>query len=213
MSCQRIVDQSRCQQFVSIGAPAMHNYTFEIGRETDRDNIYFPFSFKATIKLPVRDVWEEWIRTLSDSGESWLWPTQYTQPSVTPLPPGEGGILMNSYQIPNPHDPKKPKKVTSYDFHIEICDSDTMQFKYRATDEHPFLKGGGHLRIIPIDDHTSSFNWSGNYRHANDHGYSEEQGDVFAFFICSFFTALAQNIKKVVGFEDPADSTADESKI
>jgi hypothetical protein len=191
----------------------MHNYTFQIGRETDEEFVHFPFSFLATIKLSARDVWDQWIRTLSDSDEGWLWPTQYTQPSVTPLPPQAGGILLNSYQIPNPHDPKKPKKVTSYDFLIEICDSDTMQFKYHATDEHPFLKGGGHLSITPIDDHTSSFNWSGKYRHANDHGFSEKQGDVFAFFICSFFTALAQNIKTAVGFEDSLENATDEANI
>jgi hypothetical protein len=191
----------------------MHNYTFEISRETNRETVDIPFNFRSTIKLSAREVWKEWIRTLSDSDESWLWPTQYTQPSVTPLPPQAGGILLNSYQIPNPHDPKKPKKIISYAFHIEICDSDTMQFKYYATDEHPFLEGGGHLRITSIDDHTSSFNWRGKYRHANDHGYSEEQGDVFAFFICSFFTALAQNIKKAVGFEDSAESTPDETDV
>ncbi len=214
MLCRRILISLSCQfskplrqlsligKSLSIGAPAMHNYTFEISRETDRDFIYFPFSFQATIKLLAREVWDEWILTLSDSDKSWLWPTQYSQPSVTPSPPQAGGILLNSYQIPNPHDPQKPKKVTSYDFYIEICDNDKMQFKYRATDEHPFLKGGGTLKIVPIDDHKCSFNWSGKYRHTNDHGYSEKQGDVFAFFICNFFTALAQNIKENVGFED-----------
>lgn len=180
----------------------MHNYTFQIGRETDPDFVHFPFSFQATIKLSARQVWDQWIQTLSNADETWLWPTQYTQPSVTPLPPAEGGILMNSYQIPNPHDPKKPKKVTSYDFHIEKCDYEAMQFKYRASAEHPFLKGGGFLEIIPIDDDTSTLSWTGRYKHSNDHGFSEQQGDVFAFFICSFFTAMAQNIKKVVGFEE-----------
>jgi len=187
----------------------MHNYTFQINRETDRDHVHFPFSFQATVRLSAREVWDHWIQTLSDSDESWLWPTQYTQPSVTPLPPARGGILLNSYEIPNPHDASKPKKVTSYDFLIEACDNDAMLFKYRATDEHPFLKGGGTLNIVEIDEHSSSFNWSGRYRHKNDKGYSEEQGDVFAFFICSFFTALAQNIKKAVGFDPRVPVTAE----
>jgi hypothetical protein len=85
-----------------------------------------------------------------------------------------------------------------------------MQFKYRASDKHPFLQGGGTLKILPIDDHTSSFDWSGQYRHVNDKGRSEAQGDVFAFFICNFFTALAQNIKKEIGFDDDQDNKSSE---
>jgi hypothetical protein len=181
----------------------MHNYTFQIGRETDRQHVHFPFGFKATVRLPARAVWDEWMRTITGVEGSWLWPRQYTQPSVRPARPQAGGMLLNSYRIPNPHDPSKPDKVTSYEFHIEICDSETMKFKYRATDEHPFLEGGGTLTIVPVHDNCSLLEWSGKYRHVNDRGRSEEQGDVFAFFICSFFTALAQNIRKAVGYEDP----------
>lgn len=85
-----------------------------------------------------------------------------------------------------PHDSNKPKKVTSYGFHIEKCDYEAMQFQYCASDDHPLLTDGGLLKIISIDDSSSSFNWSGKYRHANDQSYSEKQGDVFAFFLYSF---------------------------
>jgi hypothetical protein len=182
----------------------MHNYTFEINRESDQDHIHFPFHFKATVLMPARAVWEEWIRTISGVEGSWLWPRQYTHPSVEPSPPQVGGMLLNSYRIPNPHDSSRPDKVTAYEFHIEICDEDAMKFKYRATDEHPFLKGGGTLTILPVDDQRCTLDWRGKYRHVNDQSGSEKQGDVFAFFICSFFTALAQNIKKAVGYDETA---------
>jgi hypothetical protein len=181
----------------------MHNYTFEINRESDPDHVYFPFRFQASVRLPARELWEEWLRTISGVEGSWLWPRRYTQPSVRPGPPQVGGLLLNSYRIPNPHDPSKPDKVTAYEFHIEICDNEAMKFKYRATDDHPFLEGGGTLTVVPVDEGSSLLRWNGKYRHANDHDYSEKQGDVFAFFICNFFTVLAQNIKTAVGFDDP----------
>jgi len=183
----------------------MLNYSFEINRETDTDHVYFPFRFKSLVRLPARELWEEWLRTISGEEEGWLWPRKYTQPSVQPLPPQAGGLLLNSYRIPNPHDPSKPDKVTAYEFNIETCDSEAMKFRYRATDDHPFLEGGGTLTIVPVDEGSSLLKWKGKYRHAKNHDNSEKQGDVFAFFICNFFTVLAQNIKSKVGFDNPVE--------
>lgn len=177
----------------------MHNYTVTVTRRTDDEQIAFPFCFEATIRLPAKDVWQEWISTLSDYKKSWFWPIKYSQPTVEGGVVEKGGRMVLTYQIPNPHDPSLPDKNATYEFNILECKQDEMYFEYRATESHPFLKGGGSLQVKPIDDDISVLTWQGEYRHdAGDKG-KEAQGDVFAFFLCTFFTATAQNIRKQTG--------------
>lgn len=177
----------------------MHNYTISVTREVDDDFISFPFRFEVTVKLPAAKLWEQWEMTHKNYQKSWLWPTQYSQPVLDEWPPKKGGMFRLTYQIPNPHDPSRPKKNAAYQFHILEWDNDEMLFAYRATDDHPFLEGGGSVKVSPIDDNRCRLVWEGKYRHAAGDPGKEAQGDVFAFFLCSFFTATAQNIKKQVG--------------
>ena len=174
----------------------MHNYTVTVTRRTEDEFIGFPFCFEATIKLPARDVWQEWITTLTDYHKTWFWPTRYSQPSVEGGVVERGGRLVLTYQIPNPHDSSRPDKNATYEFDIIGFDDENMFFEYRATENHPFLKGGGALTVKPVEDRVSVLTWQGEYRHDTGDPRKEAQGDVFAFFLCTFFTATAQNIKK-----------------
>ena len=178
----------------------MHNYTVSVTRNSDDDFIYFPFSFDARINLPAREIWEEWKTTHSDHDICWLWPLKFSQPTVEPWPPAKGGLQTLTYQIPNPHDASKPKKNATYQFHILEWDEEAMTYAYRATDDHPFLIGGGKLVITELDSGCCRFLWQGEYKHVTGDPRIEAQGDVFAFFLCQFFTTMAQNIKKKVGF-------------
>ena len=178
----------------------MHNYTVSVTRNSDDKYIYFPFSFDARINLPAQEIWEEWKTTHRDHEKCWLWPLKFSQPTVEPWPPAKGGLQTLTYQIPNPHDASKPKKNATYQFHILEWDNDTLTYAYRATDDHPFLIGGGKLVITEIDSECCRFLWQGEYKHKTGDPRIEAQGDVFAFFLCQFFTTMAQNIKKRVGF-------------
>ena len=177
----------------------MHNYTLKVTREVDEQYISFPFAFEVTVKLPAAELWQQWEETFADYTKSWLWPTQYSQPSLDAWPPEEGGLFTLTYQIPNPHDPSRPKKNATYQFNVLEWSTGDRRFSYRATDEHPFLTGGGTVRVAPLDEKTSYLVWEGRYRHSAGDPGKEAQGDVFAFFLCNFFTATAQNIKKQVG--------------
>ncbi|GAB4150816.1 MAG: hypothetical protein Tsb0016_22700 [Sphingomonadales bacterium] len=186
----------------------MHNYTVSVTRQSDPQFVSFPFRFEATIHLPADEVWAQWVETVTNYRESWLWPTQYSQPTVDQSPPRAGGRLTLTYQIPNPNNPDGPKKNATYEFDLLEWDDMARAFSYRATPEHPFLAGGGHLSVSVIDDRHCRFVWAGEYKHVNQHEGKEAQGDVFAYFLCMFFTAMAQNIKKKVGYDDaPAPTT------
>ena len=43
--------------------------------------------------------------------------------------------------------------------------------------------------------------WKGKYKHLRENKNALAQGDVFAHFLCSFFTALAQNINNNIGYD------------
>ncbi len=174
----------------------MHNYTITVTRRTDETAIAFPFCFEITVPLPASEVWEEWITTLTDYHKSWFWPTRYSQPTVEDGIVAKGGRMILTYQIPNPHDPSRPDKNATYEFNILECKPDDMFFEYRATEGHPFLRGGGSLEVKPVDANISLLTWQGEYSHDADDPGKIAQGDVFAFFLCQFFTATAQNVRK-----------------
>lgn len=178
----------------------MHNYTYSMTRNSDAEFIAFPFRFEITVNLPASELWQEWENTHSDHTKSWLWPLKFSQPSVEPCPAQKGGLLTLTYQIPNPHDSSKPPKNATYQFHILAWDPAKMYFKYAATDDHPFLQGGGALQISPLSEEQCSLVWEGEYRHVANDSSAEAQGDVFVFFLAQFFNTLAQNVKKKVGF-------------
>jgi hypothetical protein len=177
----------------------VHNYTFSITRESDSEFISFPFSFDATIQAPASEIWEEWTTIHTDYEKCWLWPIEFSQPSVEPCPPEKNGLMTLTYQIPNPHNPKKPKKNATYQFHLLEWDDEDMKYAYRATVDHPFLIGGGSMEISVIDENSCRLHWQGLYKHVSGDPGKEAQGDVFAFFLGQFFTTMAQNIKKKVG--------------
>ncbi len=177
----------------------MHNYTVSVTRNTEDDYVGFPFFFEATVRLPASDLWQEWVDTLTDYRQSWFWPTRFSQPSLHDGIAGKGGLLVLTYQIPNPHDPSRPDKNATYEFDVLEWQDDAMYFEYRATPSHPFLKGGGGVRVKPVDEGTSTLTWQGEYRHDTGDVRKEAQGDVFAFFLCQFFTTAAQNIKQRTG--------------
>jgi hypothetical protein len=178
----------------------MHNYTFTVTRESDDQFISFPFSFEATICLPADEVWQEVVRGMVDHASGWMWPTQYSQPTVTPVPPRTGARLVLTYQIPNPKNPGGPKKNATYEFDVIALHDAQRYYEYRATPDHPFLRGGGKVSVTAVDESTSRLEWKGRYQHIAGHAGKEAQGDVFAYFLCMFFTALAQNIKQHVGY-------------
>jgi hypothetical protein len=174
----------------------MHNYTITVTRRTDASAIAFPFCFEITVPLAAADVWQEWITTLTDYHKSWFWPTRYSQPTVEGGIVKKGGRMILTYQIPNPHDSSKPDKQATYEFDILDFRPEDMYFEYRATDGHPFLRGGGSLQVKPTENDVSVLTWQGEYRHDSDDPGKIAQGDVFAFFLCQFFTAAAQNVRR-----------------
>lgn len=174
----------------------MHDYTYSMTRNVDTGFISFPFRFEMTVHMPARELWQEWEDTHSNHSKSWLWPLKFSQPSVEPCPAKQGGLLTLTYQIPNPHDDSRPPKNATYQFHILAWDTEDMYFKYVATKDHPFLQGGGSLKISPLSEKSCSFVWEGEYRHQAGDQSAEAQGDVFVFFLAQFFNTLAQNVKK-----------------
>lgn len=178
----------------------MHNYTINVTRNSEEEFVYFPYSFEAVIGLPAAEVWLEWHRTHTDHDKCWLWPLKFSQPSVDPLPPAKGGIQTLTYQVPNPHDPDKLPHDAQYQFHIVEWDDDAMFYQYRAADTHPFLIGGGQMAITALTDDSCRFHQHGEYKYDANDPHAQRQGDVFAFYLCTFFTTMAQNIKNHVGF-------------
>lgn len=182
----------------------MHNYSVTVSRESDRDWISFPFLFEATIPLSADDMWQEVSRAYTDGESAWMWPRQYSQPSIDTAAPREGSRLVLTYQIPNPNNPGGPKKHATYEFDILEWHNDTRRYRYEATDSHPFLRGGGTVTVSEIGPRLCRLRWEGLYRHVATDSRSEAQGDVFAYFLGMFFTALAQNVKKKLGFATDA---------
>lgn len=181
----------------------MHNYTVSITRESDRQWISFPFAFEVTIRRPAAVIWDEWRRTLVDYRQGFLWADKYSQPSTDTVPPREGARLTLTYQIPNPDKPGSIKNAT-YQFDITGWSDEKHFFEYRATETHPFLRGGGQVTVEVLDADSCHLRWAGTYRHAAGDPHSIRQGDVFAHFLGMFFTALAQKIRKNVPYEDDA---------
>lgn len=187
----------------------MHNYTFSMTRESDDRFVSFPFDFTLTVRLPADEVWREVREGLVDHSTGWMWPTQYSQPSIATGRLALGSRLVLTYQIPNPNNPSGPKKNATYEFDIVGFDDEARRYEYRATADHPFLQGGGSVKVTPIGPHHSELKWVGMYRHISGHKGKEAQGDVFAYFLGMFFTALAQNVKNRVGYgEDVPMPTA-----
>lgn len=174
----------------------MHDYTFTVTRNAEDGQIKYPYCFEATVKMSAGDVWREWIATLIDYRNSWLWPTRYSQPSVAGGLVEQGGRVIMTYQIPNPYDASKPDANVSHEFDITGFDERNMFFEYLTTDSHVFLKGGGSLELKPIGERSCTLTWQGEYRHDTGDARTEAQGDAFPFYLCTFFTAAAQNIRK-----------------
>jgi hypothetical protein len=179
----------------------MHHYTFNVSKQTEKEYLAYPFSFEAKVLLPADKVWDEWILTLTDTEKSWFWPLQYSQPRVESMPMAAGGLLILDYEIPNPHDGNRPPKIAQYQFHIVECDHEKRFYKYQATDDHPFLVGGGMVSVEANNTKSSNLVWKGKYKHLRENKNALAQGDVFAHFLCSFFTALAQNINNNIGYD------------
>ena len=177
----------------------MNEYRLSVGRETKGEFAAYPYHFEARIALPASDVWQQWIATLIDYDKTWLWPIQYSQPSVEAGLVERGRRVSMTYQIPNPYDSSRPPKNASHDFDILEFNDEEMLFEYGATDRHTFLQGGGAFQVKPVDDQTCTLIWSGEYRHELGDARTEAQGDAFAYYLCTFYTATAQNIRKATG--------------
>lgn len=174
----------------------MHDYTFSVTRNIESGFIAYPYRFEATVWLPAQEVWQQWITTLTDHRKSWLWPTRYSQPSIADGLPDKGGRIVMTYQIPNPYDSSRPDAHVSHEFDIiEFSESD-MFLEYCTTDSHAFLKGGGAFKVKPVDGKTSALTWDGEYRHDTGDARTEAQGNAFPYYLCTFFTATAENIRK-----------------
>ena len=174
----------------------MRDYTFSMTRESESGVVRYPYCFEADVRMPAGDVWREWVATLIDYRNSWLWPLRYSQPSVVDGLVEKGGRVVMTYQVPNPYDASKPDKNVSHEFDITQHDEQEMFFEYLTTDSHAFLKGGGSFHVKPVGEPTSALTWQGEYRHDTGDARTEAQGDAFPFYLCTFFTAAAQNIRK-----------------
>ena len=173
----------------------MRDYTLTTTRESADGLAKYPYFFEANVRMPAGDVWREWIATLIDHRASWLWPTRYSQPSVVEGLVKKGGRVIMTYQIPNPYDSLRPDKNVSHEFDITQCNEKEMFFEYLTTDSHTFLKGGGSVQVMPISEQRCTLTWQGEYRHDTGDARTEAQGDAFPFYLCTFFTAAAQNIR------------------
>lgn len=176
-----------------------NQYTLSFSRATDGEYTCLPFSFEATVRQPAAAVWNEWLQTLSDHERSWLWPTQYSRPTVDAFPPRAGGVITLTYQMPNPYDLAAPPRHLVYDFDIVDYSADGMYLDYKEGATHPFL-GGGRVSVKAIDEHTCLFTWAGMYKHLSERKSRQAAGDIFAHYFNMFFTALAQNIRNNIGY-------------
>lgn len=174
----------------------MHDFTLSVTRESGNGLVKYPYCFEAIVNLPAEDVWREWIATLIDYRNTWLWPTRYSQPSVKDGLVEEGGRVVMTYQIPNPYDSTRPDKNVSHEFDITQINEQEMFFEYLTTDSHTFLEGGGAIQVKPVSEKTSTINWQGEYRHDTGDARTEAQGDAFPYYLCNFFIATSQNIRK-----------------
>ncbi|MXW49255.1 MAG: hypothetical protein F4X81_08310 [Gammaproteobacteria bacterium] len=176
----------------------MHEYTLSTTRESDSGLVKYPYCFEANVGMPAGNLWREWLATLVDYRNSWLWPLRYSQPSVENGLVETGGRVIMTYQIPNPYDSSKPDKNVTHEFDITQFNEGNMFFEYLTTDEHTFLKGGGSFQVEPVNEQSCALTWQGEYRHATGDARLEAQGDAFPYYLCTFFTAAAQNIRKAV---------------
>ena len=174
----------------------MHDYTLTTTRESDDRLVKYPYRFEANVSMPAGDLWQEWLATLIDYRNSWLWPTRYSQPSVEGSVVERGGRVIMTYQIPNPYDATRPDANVSHEFDITQFNEQDMFFEYLTSDSHTFLKGGGSFRVEPVSDQSCTLVWEGEYRHDTGNARTEAQGDAFPFYLSTFFTTAAQNIRK-----------------
>ena len=179
----------------------MHNYTISIGRETDDEFISYPFAYETTVKLPAEELWQALLKEFKDYKQGWMWPTQYSQPSIDRFPPCKGGSLVLTYQMPDPRDPSKPKQDLTYDF--EILDyQDTVTEKYLdygSGNRHPFL-GGGRVSVVSVDEDYSKLEWKGAYKFRLEKMHRESAGQIFSYYFPMFFNGFSENIKEKIGY-------------
>ena len=179
----------------------MHNYTISIGRETDEEFVSYPFSYETTVKLSAAELWQALLNEFKDYKQGWMWPTQYSQPTVDQFPPRKGGLFILTYQMPDPRDPDKPKQNLTYDFEIlDIRETEAERYlDYGSGNHHPFL-GGGRISVTPADDGYSQLQWKGVYKFRLEKKHREEAGQIFSYYFPMFFNGFSENIKNKIGY-------------
>ena len=179
----------------------MHNYTITIGREADEEFISYPFAYETTVKLPVEELWRALLNEFKDYKSGWMWPTQYSQPSIDQFPPRKGGSMVLTYQMPDPRNPSKPKQDLTYDFEILdfVDDGEERYLDYGSGERHPFL-GGGRISVKSAGEHYSVLEWKGAYKFRLDKMFRESAGQIFSYYFPMFFNGLSENIKEKIGY-------------
>ena len=179
----------------------MHNYTITIGRETDEEFISYPFGYETTVRLPAAQMWQALNQEFKDYKQGWMWPTQYSQPSVDQYPPRPGGVFTLTYQMPDPHNPSGPKQDLTYDFEIlDVQETPEKMFlDYGSGARHPFL-GGGRIMVTPVDESTCKLEWKGVYKFRVEKAHRESAGQIFSYYFPMFFNGFSENIKKKIGY-------------
>jgi hypothetical protein len=180
----------------------MKNYTISVGRESDSEFISYPFSYEVTVKLDAEELWQALLQEFKDYKQGWMWPTQYSQPSIDQFPPRKGGALVLTYQMPDPRDASKPKQDLTYDFEITGYQHTSTEryLDYGSGKRHPFL-GGGRMSVAPVSDTHAKLSWEGVYKFRLEKMHREPAGQIFSYYFPNFFNGFTENIKKKIGFD------------
>lgn len=174
----------------------MHDYSISIGREHNSELYAYPFSYRTHVNMPLADFWQALLDEFRDWESGWMWPTQYSQPSIDVFPPDAGRFLELTYQMPDPRNPEKPKMDLTYDFEILAYGEGTSEcyMDYGSGRRHPFLGGG---RIAAREDMPSrtELEWAGTYKFLRTKMHREDAGQIFSYYFAMFFNAFSENLK------------------
>lgn len=175
----------------------MHDYTISIGREHNSELFTYPFSFRTHVNQPLSEFWAALLAEFRDYESGFMWPTQYSQPSIDSFPPKAGGFLELTYQMPDPRDPDKPKMDLTYDFEILAYREGESEcyLDYGSGRRHPFL-GGGRISVQEDTPRRTELEWAGSYKFLRSKMHREEAGQIFSYYFAMFFNGFAENLKQ-----------------
>jgi hypothetical protein len=134
-----------------------------LDREDLPDGSLLHFLAELEIDEPVDAAFEQVVLGMTDSGRSWLWPTEYEWSPERPVGGvREGAAIKMMYQVPRFDRPDVAAVPTTYLYRLARYRPREHLLEY-TTLEHP-LSGGATIKVDAVHATRSRISWVGYYR-------------------------------------------------